>query len=241
MQQVEDFIKKQLNSNVSKEDIETSLLSAGWSKADIEKAFELVESPNKDSVPVPPKAETQLPLNAEMKKLPKKAYWIFFISSAWGWVIYITIIFTILFISTFSAYQNLNRAGHILEGFAIILIIIYIFIAIVYLIIAKLKYDNYSYGLSDIGLRIQRGIISRNITTIPYERIQSADIYRDIFHRVIGLSMLIVQTAGTYGSVGGFRSGLGGGRLIGLTTQDAESLQMELLTRSKQSSSNSGI
>ena len=50
--------------------------------------------------------------------------------------------------------------------------------------------------MTDDSFKIRRGILSRTENAIPYRQIQDADIERSLFFRMLGLSRLVILTAG---------------------------------------------
>ncbi len=71
-----------------------------------------------------------------------------------------------------------------------------IFVIIVSEIYAQMSYNRWFYEFTDEGLRLERGIIWKKYTSIPYERIQNIDIHRGIIARMLGFSTVMIQTAG---------------------------------------------
>ena len=63
-------------------------------------------------------------------------------------------------------------------------------------LISWLTYINYTFAITDFALKIRRGILSREEIAIPYRQIQDVDISQDISYRLLGLSELIILTAG---------------------------------------------
>ena len=144
----------------------------------------------------------------------------FFLSFFLGWMLTIPVLFLT------------SLAG--LNGFFILLFvpIIYIILAILIgEIYANMAYNRWFYEFNDQGLRIERGIIWKKYSNVPYERIQNVDIYRGVMDRVLGLSDLQIHTAG-YGAAGGRKRG-SEGRLPGLDRQDAETIREELVKRAR--------
>lgn len=100
---------------------------------------------------------------------------------------------------------------------------------------ARLYYNNFLYELREEGFVKSSGVIWKKYVTIPYERIQNVDIYRGPVARILGLSDLHVQTAGSsavysrYGSSGQNAEG----RLPGLSSSDAEAVRDELIRRAR--------
>lgn len=98
---------------------------------------------------------------------------------------------------------------------------------------AKLSYNAYKYQLAEDAFKKEHGVIWKKYVSIPYERIQNIDIHRGILARILGLSDLMIQTAGY---AGGYGRGIGRepeGRLPGLSKEKAEQLRDELIRRAK--------
>ena len=83
----------------------------------------------------------------------------------------------------------------------------------------------FKYELREEGFRKESGIIWKSYNTIPYSRIQNIDIRRGVADRLLGLSSLLIQTAGT-GALH-HREGV----LPGLSTEEAGALRDELIKR----------
>jgi len=100
---------------------------------------------------------------------------------------------------------------------------------------AKLTYHFYRYELTENGFRKEYGVIYKKYVTIPYGRIQNIDIYRGILSRILGLSDLNIQTAGSSAVVGKYGAlGIGAeGRLPALSKDEAEKVRDELISRTQ--------
>ena len=99
----------------------------------------------------------------------------------------------------------------------------------------KLTYRFYKYEFREEGFRKESGVIFKKYHTIPYGRIQNVDIYRGISDRILGLSHILIQTAGS--SNLHFQEG----RLPGLSVKVAEKLRDELIQRANRMKSSSGV
>jgi len=160
-----------------------------------------------------------------MKQLHPKAVWLFFIPSA-----IIPLLFLLILGISFGAIlsNGLKTGAH---SNAMIMTIISILVVFVFGFLlpyfwAKLTYRFYKYELVEQGFRKESGVIIKSYVTIPYDRIQNVDIQRGILARMLGLSDLKIQTAGS--SIAGAE-----GRLPGLLHKDAEKLRDELIVRAK--------
>tara|TARA_Y100000310_G_C20553834_1_gene749501 strand:+ start:165 stop:668 length:504 start_codon:yes stop_codon:yes gene_type:complete len=74
------------------------------------------------------------------------------------------------------------------------------FVIIVSEIYARMSYNRWFYEFTDEGLRLERGIIWKRYSNVPYERIQNVDVHRGIIARMLGFSSVMIQTAGFSGS-----------------------------------------
>lgn len=77
-------------------------------------------------------------------------------------------------------------------------------------------YRRWGYDMGDDQLRILRGYLWRTDTIVPFNRVQHIDVAQGPTQRSLGLSTLIVHTAGTHNSVVA---------LPGLATDDAEMMR----------------
>src|SRR5215217_7084151 len=46
------------------------------------------------------------------------------------------------------------------------------------------------------GLRLEEGVLSRQLRAVPFDRIQQVDLVRKPLHRLVGVATLRVETAG---------------------------------------------
>ncbi|QSG13784.1 PH domain-containing protein [Halapricum desulfuricans] len=65
---------------------------------------------------------------------------------------------------------------------------------------ALLLYRSWSYEVREDSLFLDRGVITRVRTVVPYVRVQHIDTSRGPIERAMGLSSLVVYTAGSRGA-----------------------------------------
>lgn len=88
-------------------------------------------------------------------------------------------------------------------------VLLSIFIGIILVIVigeiyARMAYNRWKYEFTQTNLRLERGIIWKRYSNVPYERVQNVDIHRGILARMFGFSSVNIQTAGfSYGPRGG--------------------------------------
>src|SRR3989344_2664891 len=163
------------------------------------------------------------------QKLDGKAVWMFAVSSFFGWL------FALVFIGLqgFFVFEEMGLGGFGFGAWLAIIIIVPFFVAWIY---GTLSHRLYFYELTDDGFKKESGIIWKRYTTIPYDRVQNVDIHRGVVARILGLSDLQIQTAGSSGvSYGwwGMASAGAEGRVPGLAKETAEQLRDELIRRAK--------
>jgi uncharacterized membrane protein YdbT with pleckstrin-like domain len=59
-----------------------------------------------------------------------------------------------------------------------------------------MEYRTYKYCLGENSLKIKRGLFTKEEVAIPYRQIQDVDIRRDLYFQMMGLSRIIILTAG---------------------------------------------
>lgn len=96
---------------------------------------------------------------------------------------------------------------------------------------ARWSYNAYKFELTDGAFKKEYGVIRKRYVSIPYERMQNVNINRGLLMRILGLSSLIIQTAGYGGPRRGyFGFGRGAeGNLPGLSPERAEQLRERLI------------
>jgi len=102
-------------------------------------------------------------------------------------------------------------------------------------IVTKMAYNRWFYELTSTNLKIERGIIWKRYSNIPYERIQNVDIRRGIIARILGFSAIMIQTAGySYSNSGGsllFGGGATEGYLPAVDIKEAEKIREFLMEK----------
>lgn len=86
----------------------------------------------------------------------------------------------------------------------------------------SLRFDRWRFRLRDDDLLIQRGVFFKQLTSIPYSRVQHVDTNQGVLEQSFGLANVNVFTA----------SGVGAdGFVPGLTMEHAEALRDALVER----------
>ncbi|WP_312912608.1 PH domain-containing protein [Natronosalvus caseinilyticus] len=57
-------------------------------------------------------------------------------------------------------------------------------------------YYRFEYALTNDTVDVASGVFSRRAREIPYRRIQNVDVRQGVFHRVVGLAVVSIETAG---------------------------------------------
>ncbi len=110
---------------------------------------------------------------------------------------FLGIFFGIWIIAPIAAFLlNSNSASNIAGIVALSVLAYLIFVIVVSEIYSRMSYNRWFYEFTDDGLKLERGIIWKRYSNVPYERIQNVDIHRGIIARMLGFSSLMIQTAG---------------------------------------------
>jgi uncharacterized membrane protein YdbT with pleckstrin-like domain len=134
-----------------------------------------------------------------MDKLHPGARWLFRLRA------YYPLIIVGIFITMWS-FQLLRIIALGSTGISFILAIIFyiFFVVIVAEIYARMSYNRYLYEIEQDVVKIEKGIIWKKYTSIPYERVQNVDIKRGIIARIFGFSTVEIETAGQSGGWGDY-------------------------------------
>lgn len=144
-----------------------------------------------------------------MDKLHPGAKWLFRLRAYYPLII-LSIFVTIWSFQIFRVIAD----GSLGIGFILAVIFYLFFVIVVAEIYARMAYNRYLYEITPDGVKVERGIIWKKYTSIPFERVQNVDIRRGIIARMFGFSTVEIETAGQSGFRGnyGFRFGRRGHR-----------------------------
>ena len=73
-------------------------------------------------------------------------------------------------------------------------------VALVGLAVAVLRYRAWRFAVEDDALYLERGVLTRVETAVPFVRVQHIDTQRGPIARLVGLSSVVVYTAGSRGA-----------------------------------------
>jgi uncharacterized membrane protein YdbT with pleckstrin-like domain len=89
-----------------------------------------------------------------------------------------------------------NNISGIISYISLLLFFVGVIIFLVGFIISLLEYRNYTFTLGEFDLKLRKGIIDQREIAIPYHQIQDIDIVRGVVQRILGVSRLVMITAG---------------------------------------------
>ncbi len=164
-------------------------------------------------------------------RLGKKTFYIFFLERTHAAAVFL-IIAAALFVlqaQPFLAATPIgNMAPYAARAAWIVLALFFIIFGIT-LLASWLIYANFKFYLGEDALKIKKGVLNKEETAIPYRQIQDVDIERDLSFQMLGVSRLVILTAGAEEerSAGDESEGI----LPVMDKDLAEWLQAELLKR----------
>ena len=128
----------------------------------------------------------------------KKTFWIFFLERVHA--AFILLLLTIVFfVASQQAALATTQFGDLTRYAALaweLCGLLFIVAFAISLFIAWLIYSNYKFCLGDDSLKIKRGVLNKEEVAIPYRQIQDVDIKRDLSFQMMGLSRIVILTAG---------------------------------------------
>jgi len=170
-------------------------------------------------------------------KLHPGAKWQFRIGS------YLLALIPAIFIVSFLGGLIEGIIGGLITLGTIFILIITIIVVVILIgeFYAHLAYNRFFYEFTDTELKLERGVIWKKYSNIPYERVQNVDVTRGILARIFGFSTVNIQTAG-YGGVYG-RRGFGAqseGYLPAVSIKAAEKIREFVMKKVSGKKSKSG-
>jgi len=131
-----------------------------------------------------------------MEKLHPGAKWLFRVRGYFG-ALFLLIFFSWFLFPIIGLIGFLFLGAEALVGIFLIGVFVYILLIIIIAeIYARMAYNRWFYEFTDDNLKIEKGIIWKRYSNIPYERVQNVDIHRGIIARICGFSSVNIQTAG---------------------------------------------
>lgn len=171
-----------------------------------------------------------------MKKLDSRAIPVYAVTSIVGTFFSLTIL-VFVSLTVYTIFQNEKSTEliqSILRNMPLMLFGMLIVSALTSIVWAFLWYENYRYELSTEGFKKELGVVSKRYVTIPYHRIQNVDIVRGPLQRMLGISDVRIQTAGSSTpAVSGSLHSDAEGTIPGVSHEEAEKLRKELIERAK--------
>jgi putative membrane protein len=137
--------------------------------------------------------------------------------------------------------------GAIVASVIIGIFLFVLFVIVIGEIYARMAYTRYLYEITQDGVKIEKGIIWKKYTSIPYERIQNVDIRRGVIARMLGFSTVEIETAGRSGQFRGWHFGHRNqryeseGHLTAMGIEDAEKIREFVMKKIKKSNSAAGL
>jgi membrane protein YdbS with pleckstrin-like domain len=109
---------------------------------------------------------------------------------------------------------------------------VFVFLAILSVILGYVRYRAWRFTLRDDHIYIEHGVFTRVRTMVPYVRIQHVDTQKSPVDRILGLSKVVVYTAGSRGE---------DVTIPGLLPEDAKDMQERLRDLAIESEDRDGV
>lgn len=93
----------------------------------------------------------------------------------------------------------------------------------------------FGYELADNEVKVEKGVISKSYDSIPYSRIQNVGIERGLLQRILGISTVDIQTAGSSGY------GKAEGMLPGVEKHVAEEVREAIMQKARKDDGRGGV
>lgn len=169
-----------------------------------------------------------------MEKLHIGARWQFRVGAYFLFAFFGVFIFGFVMAPIFAVLVSIFQPPILIIGFFIVLSYI-LFVLIGAEIYARMSYNRWFYEFNEDGLKLERGIIWKRYSNVPYQRIQNVDLHRGIIARMFGFTSIMIQTAG-YSSMPHAE-----GYIPAVDMQQAEKIREFVMKKIKRANRDSGI
>jgi len=130
-------------------------------------------------------------------------------------------------------------SGSVIALLVLGFVFLIVFLIVVAEIYARMTYNRWFYEFGDNSLKLERGIIWKKYSNVPYERVQNVDIHRGIIARLVGFSSVAIQTAGiSYTPRGGAGAE---GSIPAVSVKEAEEIREFLMDKITKKSRSQGM
>ncbi len=163
------------------------------------------------------------------KQLHPGAKWLFRLRAYFS-LIFIGLFF-IIWVGTLIAAIIAPTASSVLGAIVLLIVLYIIFVVIIGEIYARMSYNRWFYEFTDTNLKVEKGIIWKRYSNVPYERVQNVDIQRGIIARMLGFSSVNIQTAGYSMPAGGGYGMQSEGYIPAVPTDEAEKIRDFLMKK----------
>ena len=159
-------------------------------------------------------------------KLDKKAIWLFWLKNFLVCIV-CSVVIVAVSPSLLKRVLVIIAKSYIYRTFLLLWIkyggFYLLFVGGVSWVAANLQYNAFSFTIEQERLVIKKGVLFKKVIAIPFSRVQNVDITRNPLCQLLGLSEVVVQTAGISGVW------KAEGRLPGVTTEKAEGLRDQIM------------
>jgi len=132
------------------------------------------------------------------RTLGKKTLWIFTMARIHATIV-LLLVAVALFATSSTGFVSAGPFGDmhgLVMSVAWIALALFVVVGLITFFASWLIYVHYKFFLGEDSLKIKRGILDKEEIAIPYRQIQDVDIERDLMFQMMGLSRLIILTAG---------------------------------------------
>lgn len=134
----------------------------------------------------------------QYQTLGNKVFWLFFLQMCPVAFMFL-LVSIISFILSFQPFLANFPIGNTQKDALLVSLILFSISIVIFassFVYARMIYKNYVFLVADDSFKIRRGVINKIENAIPYRQIQNVDIERGFLFQMLGLSRLIILTAG---------------------------------------------
>jgi uncharacterized membrane protein YdbT with pleckstrin-like domain len=130
------------------------------------------------------------------RKLGHKAFYILTLKKSTVAICFLILEIVLLIVQSSGVLHSNPQMNSLLSGAEFIVFLIFLVALIAGLLAGYFSYIAFRYRVDTNGFLTERGITSKQETSLPFRQIQNVDIEQSMIYRMMGVCDLVILTAG---------------------------------------------
>jgi uncharacterized membrane protein YdbT with pleckstrin-like domain len=139
---------------------------------------------------------TSTTADTSYRKLGHKAFYILTLKKSTAAICFLVLEIVLLIVQSSGILHSNPQINSLLGGAEFIVFLIFLVAIIAGLLAGYFSYIAFRYRVDGNGFLTERGVMSKQETSLPFRQIQNVDIEQSVIYRMMGVCNLVILTAG---------------------------------------------